>query len=112
MFKVEAIIRQEKLEEVKDALAKEGIMGLTVYSVRGRGRQKGYILNFRGREVRVDLLPKIKLELIIKDGELEKVIRIIRERAFTGEVGDGKIFFYPVQDIIRIRTAERGEEAI
>ncbi len=112
MLKVEAIIRQEKLDDVKFALAKEGIMGLTVYPVRGRGRQKGYILNFRGREVRVDLLPKLKVELVIRDGELDKVIKIIRERAFTGEVGDGKIFVSPIQDIIRIRTGERGEEAI
>ncbi|MBM3897100.1 MAG: P-II family nitrogen regulator [Thaumarchaeota archaeon] len=112
MLKVEAVIRQEKLNDVKNALTKAGFSGITVYDVKGRGRQKGYVLNFRGREMRVDLISKTKIELIIDDKGLDDVIKIIKENAFTGDIGDGKIFVSPVLDVIRIRTGERGKEAI
>lgn len=111
-MKVEAIIRQEKLDVVKKALAESGYVGLTVYNVRGRGRQKGYVLNFRGRELNVDLLPKVKLEIVVNDEDVENVIDIIRSKALTGEIGDGKIFVYPVYEVIRIRTGEKGIEAV
>lgn len=112
MLKVEAVIRQEKLTDVKNALAKASLSGITVYDVKGRGRQKGYVLHFRGREMRVDLIAKTKIELVIDDKSLDDVLKIIRENAFTGDIGDGKIFVYPVLDVVRIRTGERGIEAI
>jgi nitrogen regulatory protein P-II 1 len=112
MLKVEAVIRREKLDDIKNALEKAGFVGMTVYEVKGRGRQKGYRLNFRGRQFDVDLLPKLKIELIVEDIDVEKVIEVIRKSAFTGEIGDGKIFVYPVVDVIRIRTGERGKNAI
>ncbi|MBS7650735.1 MAG: P-II family nitrogen regulator [Candidatus Bathyarchaeia archaeon] len=111
MMKVEAIIRREKLLDVKTGLSEAGFAGLTVYEVRGRGRQRGYTLNFRGRPVNIDLLPKVKVEMIVDDSDVDKVIEVIRTYASTGEVGDGKIFLYPVIDAIRIRTGERGVEA-
>jgi len=112
MLKVEAVIRQEKLNDVKNTLSEAGFVGITVYNVKGRGRQKGYVLNFRGREVRVDLITKTKIELVIDDKGLDDVIKIIKENAFTGDIGDGKIFVSPVLDVVRIRTGERGKEAI
>lgn len=112
MMKVEAVIRCEKLEVVKRALSSEGFQGMTVYKVRGRGRQKGYVLNFRGRSINVDLLPKLKIELIVDDSDIERVVQTIRDNALTNEIGDGKIFVYPVAQVIRIRTAERGKEAM
>ncbi|MCS4538166.1 MAG: P-II family nitrogen regulator [Thaumarchaeota archaeon] len=112
MLKVEAIIRQEKVNDVKNALSNAGFLGITVYDVKGRGRQKGYVLNFRGREMRVDLIAKTKIELVIDDKALDEVIKIIRENAVTGNIGDGKIFVSPVLDVIRIRTGDRGKEAI
>lgn len=112
MQKVEAIIRTEKLNDVKVALAKAGFLGITVYEVKGRGRQKGLTRTWRGREYRVDLLAKTKLEVVIDDKDLDQVIKIIRENAMTGNIGDGKIFVSSITDIIRIRTGERGKEAI
>jgi nitrogen regulatory protein P-II 1 len=113
MKKIEAIIRIEKFNEVKVALATNGHVGLTTYEVKGRGRQKGIVLQWRGvDEYRVDLMPKIKLELVVDDEEASKVVEIIRENAFTGKVGDGKIFISPVEEVIRIRTGESGKEAI
>ncbi|MEM2873005.1 MAG: P-II family nitrogen regulator [Nitrososphaerales archaeon] len=112
MIKVEAIIRQERLDDVKVGLANEGFFGMTMYNVRGRGRQKGYVLDFRGRELRVDLLPKVKIELVIDDRDLDKVVNLISKNAYTGEIGDGKIFIYPVKEVIRIRTGEKGLQAI
>jgi nitrogen regulatory protein P-II 1 len=112
VLKVEAVIRQEKLTDVKNALATAGFSGITVYDVKGRGRQKGYVLNFRGREMRVDLISKTKIELVIDDKGLDSVVKIIKENAFTGDIGDGKIFVSPVLDVIRIRTGEKGKEAI
>ncbi len=113
MKKIEAIIRPEKFRSVKDALEKEGFSGLTAYRVRGRGRQGGIKLQWRGvREFRVDLLPKVKIELVVDDADVDRVTSIIMKSAFTGEVGDGKIFIIPIDDVIRIRTGERGKDAI
>ena len=112
MIRVEAIIREEKLDDLKNALAEAGFLGMTVTEVRGRGRQKGYTLNFRGRRINVDLLPKLKIELIIDDSNVDKLVDVINKNASTGEIGDGKIFLYPVADAIRIRTGERGSKAI
>ncbi len=112
MKKVEAIIRSEKLSEVRKALVEAGFLGITVYDVRGRGRQKDIELQFRGREYKVDLLPKMKLEMMLSDGDVEKAVDLLKRTASTGKVGDGKITVLPIDDIIRIRTGERGEEAI
>ena len=113
MKKVEAIIRIEKLNDVKVSLADNGYVGLTTYEVKGRGRQKGIVLQWRGvKEYRVDLLPKTKIELVVDDNDVQKVVEIIREKALTGRVGDGKIFILPVEDVIKIRTGERGKDAI
>ena len=112
MIKVEAIVRREKLDDVKVALSEGGFLGMTVCEVRGRGRQKGYVLNFRGKPINVDLLPKMKIELIVDDDDAEKVIEIIRNNALTGEIGDGKIFLCPVADVVRVRTGERGTGAV
>jgi len=112
MKKIEAIIKPFKLDEVKDALSSIGIQGMTVSEVKGFGRQKGYVEVYRGREYDVRFLPKIKMEIIVPDHLVEVAINTIIENAKTGNVGDGKIFVYPVEDVIRIRTGERGEEAI
>ena len=112
MKKVEAIINPFKLDEVKDQLNEIGIKGITVTEVKGFGRQKGHTELYRGAEYVVDFLPKIKLEIIISDDQLEDVINAIMKSAQTGRIGDGKIFVTELQDTIRIRTGERGEEAI
>lgn len=112
MKKVEAIIKPFKLDEVKDALNDVGILGLTVSEVKGYGRQKGHTELYRGAEYAVDFLPKIKIELIIEDSLLDDVIEAIKSKAQTGRIGDGKIFVYNVDEIIRIRTGETGKNAI
>ncbi len=112
MKKIEAIIKPFKLEEVKDALIKIGIGGMTVSEVRGFGQQKGETEIYRGTEYVVDFLPKIKIEVIVKDEDVEKVVETIANTARTGRVGDGKIFIIPVEDVVRIRTGERGEKAV
>jgi len=112
MKKVEAIIRSEKLGDVKAALENSGFYGLTVTDVRGRGRQKGIKLQFKGRTMEIDLVPKVKIEMVIRDEDVEKVIDIITAFARTGNVGDGKIFVMPVDNVLRIRTGERGESAL
>lgn len=112
MKKIEAIIRTYKLDEVKDALNEVGIHGMTVTDVKGFGRQKGYIEVYRGKEYEVRFLPKVKIEVIVSDALAEKVIATIADKAKTGSVGDGKIFVYTIEDVIRIRTGERGESAI
>jgi nitrogen regulatory protein P-II 1 len=112
MMKVEAIIRPERLNDVKDALARAGSPGLTAYEVKGRGRQMGYTLIFRGKEQQIDLLPKMKIELVIKDEDLDKVVELIQQKAFTGNIGDGKIFTYRVSEVMRVRTGEKGENAL
>jgi len=112
MKKIEAIIRPEKLEEVKNALADAGFPGITVYEVKGRGRQKGITLSYRTSEYRLDMLAKSKLELVVEDGDLEKAIAAIVSVAKTGNIGDGKIFVSSVEDVVRVRTGERGVGAI
>lgn len=112
MKKIEAIIRPGKLEDIKDSLNKFNIQGLTISQVMGCGLQKGRKEIYRGTEVTLNLLPKIKIEIIVKDDAVEEIIRLISSEAKTGEVGDGKIFIYDVEDAVRIRTGERGEVAI
>ena len=112
MKKVEAIIRPGKLDEIKNALAADGILGITVSQVLGFGRQKGHTQIYRGQEVVTHLLPKIKLEIVTADEKVEKVIEIIVKTARTGQVGDGKIFVQNVDEVVRIRTGEQGEKAI
>jgi nitrogen regulatory protein P-II 1 len=112
MTKVEAIIRPNKFESVKAALVQLGVEGMTVSEVRGHGRQKGHTEVFRGREYDVDLLPKIKLELVLGDELVDPAIDAITEAAFTGKIGDGKIFAYKVDQAVRIRSKERGLAAI
>jgi nitrogen regulatory protein P-II 1 len=112
MKKIEAVIRREKLVDVRRALVEAGFLGITVYEVLGRGRQKVLDLQFRGREYQVDLLPKTKLEMLVDDGDVEKAIEVIVKTAATGRIGDGKIAILPVTDVIRIRTDERGVDAL
>lgn len=112
MIKVEAIIRPNKFESVKSALIQLGVEGMTVSEVRGHGRQKGHTEVFKGREYEVDLLPKIKLELVLEDNIADRAIDTILTTAYTGSIGDGKIFIYDVADVIRIRSRERGVAAI
>ena len=112
MIKVEAIIRPNKFESVKTALIQLGVEGMTVSEVRGHGRQKGHTETFKGREYEVDLLPKIKLELVLEDSIADKAIDSILTTAYTGSIGDGKIFLYNVADAIRIRSRERGVAAV
>ena len=112
MKKIEVIIKPFKLEDVKDALVEVGITGMSVYDVKGYGRQQGHSELYRGAEYVVDFLPKIKLELIVADENVDSIITVIIEAAKTGKIGDGKIFVSPVEQIIRIRTGEQDEEAI
>ena len=112
MKKIEAIIKPFKLDEVKDSLNQMGVLGLTVSEVKGYGRQKGHTELYRGAEYAVDFLPKIKIELVIEDGLLDEAINVIKEKAQTGRIGDGKIFVYNIENIIRVRTGETGKDAI
>ena len=113
MQKIEAIIRPEKLDDVKNALAQAGIVGLNVVHVTGRGVQKGIVHMGRGGETyEVDMLPKVKIEVVVKDSDVERLVQVIRNSARTGNIGDGKIFLMPVADAIRVRTDERGDAAL
>ena len=112
MKKIEAIIQPHKLEEVKEALKAIGIDGMTITEVRGHGRQKGHKEIYRGMEYQVDLLPKIKLEMVIPDARYDEVIQTLVKSAHTGKIGDGKIFVYDVAEAIRIRNDDRGEAAL
>lgn len=112
MKKVEAIIRVEKLQAIKEALEKQSYPGMTVCRVEGHGRQKGLIQQFRGREYKVDLLPKMKLEIVVQDNEVAAIVKSIITVAQTGEIGDGKIFISPIENTVRIRTGEEGEKAL
>ena len=112
MKKIEAVIKPFKLEDVKDALAQTGVTGMTVSDVKGYGRQQGHSELYRGAEYVVDFLPKIKLELIVADEDVDSIISVIIESAKTGKIGDGKIFVSPVEKVVRIRTGEQDEEAI
>lgn len=112
MKKIEAVIRVEKLEEITGALEVLGCPGIMITHIEGHGRQKGLVEQFRGREFKVNLLPKIKLEIIAKDAEVDKIVGTISRIAKTGEIGDGKIFISAVDDVLRIRTGEKGETAV
>ncbi|MEX2208274.1 MAG: P-II family nitrogen regulator [Myxococcota bacterium] len=112
MKMIKAVIKPFKLDEVRDALTKIGIEGMTVTEVRGFGRQKGHTELYRGAEYVVDMLPKIELELVVADGRVDLVVETIRKAANTGRIGDGKVFVSPVLEAIRIRTGERGDDAL
>ncbi len=112
MKKIEAIFKPFKLDEVKNALTKIGVQGMTVTEVKGFGRQKGHTESYRGTEYAIDFLPKSKIEIIIPDDLVNQVIGTIERAAKTGKIGDGKIFLMPVEEVIRIRTGERGRDAI
>lgn len=112
MRKIEAIIRPGKLEAVKNALDRHGIRGMTVSQVMGCGLQRGRTEVYRGHEYTINLLPKVKIEVVLPEEQVEEVVRVIAEAARTGEIGDGKIFVYPVENAIRIRTGETGDAAV
>ena len=112
MKKIEAVIKPFKLEEVKDALSEVGIEGMTVIEVKGFGRQKGHTEIYRGSEYTVDFLPKIKLEIVLADNLVEQAVAAITKAAKTGKIGDGKVFVSPVEQAVRIRTEEKGEQAV
>lgn len=112
MKKIEAIIRVEKLEEVREVLEKLGYPGMTITRVEGHGRQKGLTEQFRGRKFKIELLPKIKIEIVVRDEEVGRIVKAIMESAKTGDIGDGKIFVSAMENAIRIRTGEEGEAAL
>jgi nitrogen regulatory protein P-II 1 len=112
MKKIEAIIKPFKLDDVREALSEAGVSGLTVTEVKGFGRQKGHTELYRGAEYVVDFLPKVKVELVVADGVVDQCIEAITRAARTGKIGDGKIFVYPVEQVVRIRTGETGESAV
>src|SRR5437667_10847201 len=112
MKKIEAIIKPFKLDDVKEALTGAGIIGMTVSEVRGFGRQKGHTEMYRGGEYTVDFLPKMKVEVVVPDGLASKVVALITAAAKTGSIGDGKVFVEPLEDAVRIRTGERGDNAV
>ena len=112
MKKIEAIIKPFKLEEVKDSLAEIGIEGMTITEVKGFGRQKGHTEIYRGSEYTVDFLPKIKLEIVVADNKLDSAVTAIIRAAKTGKIGDGKVFVSKIEDAVRIRTEEKGEQAV
>ncbi len=112
MKKIEAIVREERLDEIKKALEETGYFGMTISEVSGRGRQRGVALQWRSGEYRVDLLPKLKIEIVVSDEDVSSVVNTISSNAKTGEIGDGKIFIMPVENAIRVRTGEEGQNAI
>src|SRR5690348_15802866 len=112
MQKIEAIVQPSKIDSVKAALIEAGITGMTILEARGHGRQKGHTEFYRGREYTVDLLPKIKIELVVIDERVEEVVKVISDAARTGKIGDGKIFLSKIDDVIRIRNDERGPNAL
>jgi nitrogen regulatory protein P-II 1 len=112
MKKIEAIIQPHKLDEVKEALVSAGIDGITISEVHGHGRQKGHTETYRGAEYKVDVRPKIKLELVVVDAQLERIVNVIADAAKTGKIGDGKIFISSIENAVRIRNGEVGESAL
>jgi nitrogen regulatory protein PII len=112
MKMIAAVIKHFKLDDVKDALSQAGIQGMTVTEVKGFGRQKGHVEIYRGSSFEVRFIPKLKIEIAVLDEKLEEIVKIIQKAAHTGEIGDGKIFIYDLKDVVRIRTGDRGEEAI
>ena len=112
MKKIEAVVRHFKLEDVKSAMTEAGVQGMTVTEVRGFGRQKGHKETYRGAEYIVDFMPKVKMEVVVPDGQVEAAVNAVCESARTGQVGDGKIFLMSLEQVVRIRTGESGDEAI
>ncbi|HVV46394.1 MAG TPA: P-II family nitrogen regulator [Bryobacteraceae bacterium] len=112
MKRIEAIIQPHKLDEVKEALIAIGVTGMTISEVRGHGRQKGHTEMYRGAEYKVDLLPKVRIEMIVPDSRSEQVTETLAASARTGKIGDGKIFISPIEEVVRIRNSERGETAL
>ncbi len=112
MKKITAIVRPEKLESLKDALFAAKVSGMTISQVQGCGNQHGWKEYYRGTEVMLNMIPKVKFELIVDDGQVESLVELIRSTARTGEVGDGKIFIFPVEGVVRIRTGETGDDAV
>lgn len=112
MKKIEAVIKPFKLDDVKEALNDVGIQGMTVSEVKGYGRQKGHTEIYRGAEYAVDFIPKLKIEIVVEDDRCDEIIEIVRESAFTGKIGDGKIFILPIEGVVRVRTGERGFDAL
>ena len=113
MKKIEAIVRPERVTAVKEALEKLGYPGMTLTEVKGHGKQKGLVQQWRGSQYRIEFLPKVKIELVVENGEsVEPIIQAIVQQARTGEAGDGKIFVWPVEEVVRIRTGERGTSAV
>src|SRR5580704_10581693 len=112
MKKIEAIVQPHKLDAVKEALKGAGIDGLTIYEVHGHGRQKGHTETYRGAEYKVDVLPKVKVELVLADADLERIVGVLTEAARTGKIGDGKIFVSTIDEAIRIRNGDRGQSAL
>ena len=112
MKKIEAIFRQEKLDDVRQALEKVGFPGLNITEVEGHGKQNGVVQQWRGEQYRVELLPKVRLEIVVSDTDVKKILQAIQDAAKTGSVGDGKIFVSGVEEVIRIRTGETGESAL
>lgn len=112
MKKIEAIIRQESVDDVRQALSSVGVTGLMISEIEGHGKQNGVVQQWRGEKYSIGLLPKTRIEIIVKDKDVERISNAIIESARTGEIGDGKIFIYPVDDVIRIRTGEKGEVAL
>ncbi len=112
MKKIEAIIKPFKLDEVKDALNQIGVQGLTVMEVRGFGRQKGHTEHYRGAEYKIDFVPKVKIEVVVADGDASDVMAVIMRAGRTGQIGDGKIFVTDLDEVVRIRTGEKGESAV
>lgn len=112
MKKIEAIVRHHKIDEIKQALVKEGHLGMTIIEVLGFGRQKGQKESYRGAEYQVDFVPKVKLEIVVKDSELNKILDIVVNTARSGQIGDGKVFVSDISQAIRIRTGESGETAL
>ncbi len=112
MKKIEVIIRPEKIDAVRKALEKAGSAGVMITEIEGHGKQKGVVQQWRGEKYKVELLPKIKIEVVVRDEDVERITKTIIENAKTGEIGDGKIFIYPVENAIRIRTGEKGDSAL
>jgi nitrogen regulatory protein P-II 1 len=112
MKKIEAIIQPFKLDEVKDALKAAGVDGITIFEVRGHGRQKGHTETYRNQEYRVEFIPKVKMEIVVPEANADRVVGILMEAARTGKIGDGKIFVSTIENAIRIRNGDKGEEAL
>ena len=112
MKKIEAIIKPFKLDDVKEALNEIGVQGMTISEVKGYGRQKGHKEVYRGAEYVVDFIPKIKIEIVVETDLADKVVETIKKAAYTGKIGDGKIFMFPAEEVIRVRTGEKGKDAI